>query len=204
MTRSKLQKGISPKDFKAHYWLKEELIDFCRIIGINTSGGKIEISNSVISYLETGIVIPKSEKQDKTPKSDFDWNTETLSLETVISDSYKNTENVRAFFKQLIGSNFKFNVTFMDWMKMNSGKTLGDAVDKYREIALLKKDKIYRTEIAPQFEYNTYIRDFLTNNPDRSMKDAVKSWRLKRENPGLKKYNRTDLDFLQENYNTVN
>ena len=92
----------------------------------------------------------------------------------------------------------------MDWMKMNSGKTLGDAVDKYREIALLKKDKIYRTEIAPQFEYNTYISDFLTNNPDRSMKDAVKSWRLKRENPGLKKYNRTDLDFLQENYNTVN
>jgi len=204
MTRSKLQKGISPKDFKAHYWLKEELIDFCRIIGINTSGGKIEISNSVISYLETGIVIPRSEKQNKTLKSNFDWNTETLSLETVISDSYKNTENVRAFFKQLIGSNFKFNVTFMDWMKMNSGKTLGDAVDKYREIALLKKDKIYRTEIAPQFEYNTYIRDFLTNNPDRSMKDAVKSWRLKRENPGLKKYNRTDLDFLQENYNTVN
>jgi len=204
MTRPKLQKGISPKDFKAHYWLKEELIDFCRIIGINTSGGKIEISNSVISYLETGIVIPRSEKQNKTPKSNFDWNTETLSLETVISDSYKNTENVRAFFKQLIGSNFKFNVTFMDWMKRNSGKTLGDAVDKYREIALLKKDKIYRTEIAPQFEYNTYIRDFFTNNPDRSMKDAIKSWRLKRENPGLKKYNRTDLDFLQENYNTVN
>ena len=39
-TRPNLTKEISIKDF---YWLKSELMKFCKDIGINCSGGKIEI-----------------------------------------------------------------------------------------------------------------------------------------------------------------
>ena len=49
-----LNKNITLKDFKDFYWMKEELVAFCRKIGINSSGGKIEIANRIAKYLQTG------------------------------------------------------------------------------------------------------------------------------------------------------
>ncbi len=197
MIRPKLDKTISINDFRNYYWLKMELIDFCRETGIKRAGGKIEIADRILKYLETGEIIPKSEKEQT--KSNFDWNNETLDVDTLITDNYKNTENVRAFFEKAIGRHFKFNVEFMNWMKSNAGKTLGDSVEKWKEIIEKKKDGNYKTEIAPQFEYNTYIRDFLSDNPQLSTKDAIESWKIKREKPEKKKYNKSDLAFLTRN-----
>ena len=197
MVKPKLGKTISINDFRNYYWLKMELIDFCRETGIKRGGGKIEIADRILKYLETGEIIPKSEKEQT--KSNFDWNNETLDVDTLITDNYKNTENVRAFFGKAIGRHFKFNVEFMNWMKSNAGKTLGDSVEKWKEIIEKKKDSTYKTEIAPQFEYNTYIRDFLANNPELSTKDAIESWKIKREKPEKKKYNKSDLVFLTRN-----
>ena len=198
MIKPKLDKTISINDFKNHYWLKEELIVFCREIGINTTGGKIEVADRIMKYLTTGKIITKPEKEQHRSKSNFDWNNEFLDFNTSISDNYKNTENVRAFFKNAIGNNFRFNVEFMNWMKLSTGKTLGDAVQKWKEIAVKKRDKDYKTEIAPQFEYNTYIRDFLSDNPKLSTKDAIESWKIKREKPEQKKYDKKDLEFIKK------
>lgn len=192
MTRPKLSKGITLAEFKDYYWLKTELVEFCRLIGIRYSGGKIEIANRIIKYLETGEIEPKKTLMAK-PLSTFDWNNEPLSIETVLTDNYKNTENVRRFFKQQIGVGFKFNVPFMNWLKSNTGATLGDAVVQWDVIQNKLKDKNQVKVIAPQFEYNTYIRDFLKDNPGLTRKDAIKCWNIKRELPGAKKYNKNDL-----------
>lgn len=196
MNRPNLDTKISINDFKDHYWLKEELIKFCKTNGIKRTGGKIEIASRILKYLETGETIIGPEKEQQQKKSNFDWNTETLDLNTTITDNYKNTENVRKFFKKSIGSNFKFNVEFMDWMKTSDGKTLGESIEKWKEIAVKKRDKNYKTEIAPQFEYNAYMRDFLNDNPHLLTKDAIESWKIKREKPEKKKYDKSDLDFL--------
>ncbi len=198
MNRPKLDKHISIKDFKDFYWLKEELMQFCRENGINTSAGKIELTNKICHFIVSDEIISNSNDKKTATLSNFDWNVENLDDSTIITDNYKNTENVREFFKQAIGDHFKFNVAFMDWMKANHGKTLREAVDKWIEIADLKKDKNYKTEIAPQFEYNTYFRDFLTDNPNLSTKDAMKSWRMKRDKRGDRKYCKDDLLFLNE------
>jgi len=60
MSRPKLDKEISINDFKDYYWLKEELVGFCRAIGINRSGGKIAIYNRIITFLENGEIIFKT------------------------------------------------------------------------------------------------------------------------------------------------
>lgn len=86
----------------------------------------------------------------------------------------------------------------MNWMKSNAGKTLGDSIEKRKQIAKKKRDKNYKTEIAPQFEYNTYIRDFAKHNLHLSTKDAIESWKIKRDKPGDKKYNENDLGFIQK------
>lgn len=194
MERPTLDKDISLTDFNEFYWLKEELVAFCKIVGISTSGSKIELTSKIHEYLTTGN-IPSNIKIAKLTTSKFDWNNETLDKTTVITDNYKNTENVRAFFISQIGANFSFNVKFMNWMKLNVGKTLNDAMDEWKNLKEIKKDKNYKTEIDPQFEYNRYMRAFLADNPNLSSKDAMRFWKIKRAKRGTNEYERTDLEL---------
>ena len=197
MSCPKLEKGISLKDFQEFYWLKEELITFCKEHNISSTGSKAEITDRVIIFLETGKNTNQSKTEKQKPLSHFDWNSETLSCETIITDNYRNSENVRAFFKTQIGNHFKFNTLFMNWMKENVGKTLKDAINEWNRIYLLKKDKNYKSEIGSQFEYNTYIRDFLADNPGMTIEDARKHWLLKRKARGSRKYSKDDLTNLE-------
>ncbi len=111
----------------------------------------------------------------------------------MITDNYRNTKNVREFFKAHLGNQFKFNVQFMVWMKTAQGKTLKDATEQWlfiqNEMKTNKKDK----NIVPQFEYNTYIRDFFKDNPDKSLQDAIRCWKIKKSKPGDNKYSKSDL-----------
>lgn len=192
--RPKLDNNISAKDFADFYWLKEELVSFCRSEGLTTSGGKIEIAERIEHFLRTGKV--KEERKNSKAKSSFDWNTSVLSLDTVITDNYKNSENVRSFFENQIGDKFKFNVIFMNWIKANAGKTLADAARQYQVIATENKERITKKEIAPQFEYNTYLRDFLADNPTATRGDGIKLWKIKRALRGSNAYSSEDLKFL--------
>jgi hypothetical protein len=178
MKRPELAITISVSDFKNHYWLKSELLSFCRANGINTSGGKIELTTRIEQYLATG----KCDLTLKKPASDsnFDWKNAELNLSTTLTDNYKNTENVRAFMTLHIGSHFKFNTEFMNWTKNNVGKTLSDAIQEWNRIYVLKKKKQQITTIAPQFEYNLFIRDYFANNPTMKLKDAIECWKAKR------------------------
>ena len=62
------------------------------------------------------------------------------------------------FFTEKRGKGFSFNVLFQKWLKNNTGKTYGDAINAYYQI--LEEKKKGKTTIDKQFEYNTYIRDF--------------------------------------------
>ncbi len=195
MNRPKLNKEISPADFSDFYWLKEELVAFCKAQGIHSSGGKIEITKRIRLFLETGEINDTPDFPKAKSVSKFDWNHEVLTLETKITDNYKNSENVRKFLSDRIGKHFRFNVPFMKWTRQNCGKTLRDAIAEWNRIYELKKDKNTRTEIDPQFEYNRYIRAFLSDNPDMTVKDAIKYWKLKRANRGSCEYLKSDLEL---------
>lgn len=185
-----LDKSISIENFRNFYWYKEQLVDFCRVEKLDQKGGKIELANRIEKYLKTGERESSQKKQAKTSR--FDWNTEKLTPRTQITDNYKNTENVRAFFKDQIGNKFRFNVKFMNWMKSAQGKTLEDAVKMWNKISCEARQNNSPKEIAPQFEYNTYIRDFMKDNPGKSIQDAIKGWKMKKSKPGDNKYTKED------------
>jgi hypothetical protein len=197
LKRPILDQNISLADFNDFYWLKVELGTFCKHIGIPATGGKIEMAEKIRHYLLSGEIQAKK-KGTKTPTSNFDWNKEKLARQTIITDSYKNTANVRLFFKTEIGSHFSFNVIFMKWMKDHIGKTLDEAIQEWNRIKILKKDKNYLPEIEPQFEYNQYIRAFSADNPTLSGNDARKFWKLKRAKRGSNAYERNDLSLVGE------
>ena len=49
--------------------------------------------------------------------ANFDWHKDRLTRATPITPSYRNTQNVRRFFKAECGSHFKFDRPFMAWLR---------------------------------------------------------------------------------------
>ena len=196
MKRPALSDQLSVDDFKDFYWLKKELIAFCKTKGINQTGGKLEIAERIITFLQSGAIINHSTKPQIIAK--FNWHHAPLSLDTLITDNYKNTRHVRTFFIEQIGEHFRLNVPFIEWMRTNVGKTMKDAIAEWYKIRDVEKDKNHKREIAPQFEYNRYMRDFLADNPDKSTKDAMRFWKLKRSKAGDHTYSKMDLQLAED------
>ncbi len=63
--------------------------------------------------------------------ADFDWHKDKLTRATPITPSYRNTQNVRRFFKAECGSHFKFDRPFMAWLKDGTPKTIGDGANRW-------------------------------------------------------------------------
>jgi SAP domain-containing new25 len=51
--------------------LKEELVSYCQVKGIKTTGGKFEIADRIVHYLKTGEPSPKKEQLSKKVTSTF-------------------------------------------------------------------------------------------------------------------------------------
>jgi hypothetical protein len=193
MTRPPITTITHGKELKKWYWLKEELVNYCKLTKINYTGTKFEILERVANVLDN-----VSDQKSKTTKqkitSKFDWHSEKLSLDTIITDSYKNSQNVRRFFKLHCGEKFHFSIPFMAFMKSNVGKTLDAAVNEWYRLDEQGKDKNFKSEIPEGNQYNKYIRDFFADNPTKTIKDARHFWKLKRSLPlGRHVYERSDL-----------
>jgi hypothetical protein len=81
-------------------------------------------------------------------------------------------------------------------MKDNAGKTLSDAVEAWIQIHHQKKSGQTPGKIAPQFQYNQYMRDFLADNPSRTPADARHCWNKKKQFKAPHRYEPGDLTFL--------
>ncbi|MFK7981190.1 MAG: DUF6434 domain-containing protein [Saprospiraceae bacterium] len=196
MKRPDLLDIKTEEELRQWYWLKAELVAYCKAIKISYVGNKAEITDRIARILTTGIVEIK--KTNKKGKPNSNWAKEILTLETIITDSYKNGTNTRNFFKKQLDEKFKFNIVFMDWMKANCGKTLKDAVEVWLALEARKKNKNFKSTIPTSNQYNQYMRDFFADNPDKTIKDARKYWLLKRSLSGSNKYERADLKLSGE------
>lgn len=187
--RPNLDKNLDSKTFKEYYYLKEELIDFCRKNNLQTTGGKLELTERIAIFLDTGEITYKANTIRKTKIVG------EITLDTKIEENFVCSEKHRAFYKEQIGNSFSFNVAFQKWLKSNSGKTYQDSINAYYQILEDKKNN--KTTIDKQFEYNTYIRDFFEDNKDKSLELAIKCWKYKKSLKGHNKYEKEDLEILK-------
>lgn len=186
--RPALDKNLDEETFRSYYYLKEELTAFCRANGLLISGSKMELTERIAVYLATGeIKSAETVKKTKTKATQ-------ISEESLIEPDFVCSEKHRVFFKERIGNGFSFNVQFQKWLKANAGKTYAESIAAYHEI-LAEKEK-GPAEIGRQFEYNTYIRAFFEDNPDKSLQQAIQCWNYKKSMPGSNSYERSDLAAL--------
>ena len=188
--RPELTIELKSKEFLEYYYLKEELVYFCRENGLPASGGKTELMERIAYFLDTGKV--SAAKTVRTQKHKIS----TITRDSIIESDFVCSELHRAFFKREIGESFSFNVAFQKWLKSNAGKTYADAIVAYNEIKNTKKPG--KKDIGSQFEYNTYVRDFFEDNKGASLEDAIKCWKYKKSIKGHNKYERTDLKALDQ------
>lgn len=104
--RPRLTKDINIEEFKQYYWLKEELQVFCRVHSLSPTGTKIEITNRVEVFLSTGEILQPVRKA-KCAKVES-----VLSLDTVIKEGHRCSQQVRVFFQDAIGPKFFFLLIF--------------------------------------------------------------------------------------------
>lgn len=62
----------------------------------------------------------------------FDWHSGEITRATLLTKSYRSTQKVRRFFKAECGDGFKFDRSFMAWLKEAVGLTMGEAVDEWQ------------------------------------------------------------------------
>lgn len=186
--RPALDKGLDGKTFRDFYYLKEELVDFCRKNGLPVSGGKTELTDRIACFLDTGKVLPAQPARKKAATI-F-----PIVEDTKIEAGFVCSERHRAFFREHIGTGFTFHVAFQKWLKSNAGKTYKEAIAAYHQIQENKKTE--KTTIEKQFEYITYIRDFFADEQGRSLADAIACWKYKKSLQGHNRYERSDLTAL--------
>lgn len=186
--RPDLDNNLDGKTFREYYYLKEELIDFCRKNDLQTVGGKLELTERIANFLDTGERTYKNHNARRTKIVD------KITLDTIIEENFVCSEKHREFYKAQIGDSFSFNVPFQKWLKTNAGKTYQDSIVAYYQI--LGNKKQHKTTIDKQFEYNNYIRDFFADNKDKSLEQAIKCWKYKKSLKGHNKYEKEDLEIL--------
>lgn len=184
----KIKQNMDIDLFRNTYYLKSELVRFCKENDLQASGSKEELTNRILAYLMSGEKI--KDNHHRTKKIVI----KDITLDTVIEAPFVCSEFHRAFFKKHIGTSFKFNVQFQNWLKQNHGKTYQDAITAYYEIIEYKKN--HKSVIGKQFEYNTYIRDFFLENKDKTLEDAITCWKYKKSQIGTNKYEQSDLEIL--------
>lgn len=168
-------------EFERWYWLRSELVDFCRDHGLGTSGRKPELANRIAHFLNTGQI---QRSTPASPTSTVDWRKAELTLETEITDSYSNTQNMRSFMRLNAADHFKFSNEFMDWMRSNQGKTLADAVAFWLDLDDRKRNGGYREKPLPQNQFNQFTRALSEAVPGISAKEVRRLWAIKRAKPG--------------------
>ena len=188
--RPSLTPSTPVNDFLDYYWLKQELVDFCRAHQLKTTGSKVAITARIAQWLRTGQPPLEPIKSKRKPGSAGPL---LVALDAPITTNYTSSNAVRAFFTSVIGPHFHFTVGLMKFCKENPTKTFGDAVCYWQAEHQRKSDTSLRSEIAPQFEYNQYIRDFRADNPGASLSEAIACWKAKRSKPGSNRYVREDL-----------
>lgn len=99
------------------YWLKEELVAFCKHLGLPYTGGKFALRDRIIYALDhDGQLLPKKAAAKKMSK--FNWANASLTLDTVITDNVSVVPNFRNFMQSKIGNKFSCHSDFMDWVKV--------------------------------------------------------------------------------------
>ena len=105
-------------EFSKYYWYREELIEICRKLGIDSSGLKAELNHNIEEYFKGNLIPPKARK-NKSRTTMRNISPESLTPTTPLLEcAFTFGPKFRDFFSAQTGiKNFKFNVDMVASVK---------------------------------------------------------------------------------------
>jgi hypothetical protein len=176
--RPALTSNLTVQEFKRYYFLKSELLGFCREYGLSSIGSKPDLNARIVTFLETGEVI----KPTLSPRRSGQSAAEELTLETVIWPGMTCNPALGAFFREHIGAGFRFNAAMRNFIHHGAGRSLKEGLEVWRDDQAERRAG-RKDEILPQLEYNRHFREFFAANPDATRDQAIAAWWIKRGSP---------------------
>ncbi|KAA8694673.1 Uncharacterized protein ALO80_03500 [Pseudomonas caricapapayae] len=61
----------------------------------------------------------------------FDWHSDPVTRDTAVDNRYRNTQNVRRFMIGQCGPSFRFDRSFMTWIRNGEAKSMGQVADQW-------------------------------------------------------------------------
>lgn len=173
--RPKLTPALDGQEFLRWYWLKDELIEFARELGVRASGGKELLASRIVAALDGA---PFAEPAAQHPAGGRQL-TDPVTASTVIPPGQRCSQVVRGWFIQKVGDSFRFDQEMREFFAATDGtQTLQDALDHYRATRAQGTKPI-----GSQFEYNRFTRAWHEANPDGSRDELLAAWREYRSRP---------------------
>jgi len=173
--RPALTDALTGAELLRWYWLKDELADFARQLGISASGGKQLLTNRIAARLDgAAFTEPKRE-----PRSGGAQLVGPLTASTAIPAGQRCSQVIRAWFVDQVGPSFRFDAEMRAFFAGVDGtQTMQDALDHY--VATRNQGA---KPIDAQFEYNRFTRAWHEANPLGSRDDLIKAWQEYRARP---------------------
>jgi hypothetical protein len=174
MHRPLLNHTLDAAEFERWYWLKAELLAFCREAGLPRGGSKPELASRIAAYLG-GRPFDAPTRTSRTGPMPLEF-----TLETLIGDGWQCTPSLGAFMRSHCGASFRFNASVRHFVHTQAGHTLAEAVACYRASVSRGAPK---TAIPAQLEYNRHTREFHAKNPGATRQQVLEAWWAKRSRP---------------------
>lgn len=173
--RPSLTSALTGTELRRWYWLKDELADFARQLGIRATGSKNLLTQRIAAHLDgTTFTEPTTTRSSTGAQLSA-----PLTPATVIPRGQRCSQVVRAWFVRQVGASFGFDAEMRDFFARADGtQTMQDALDHYlRTRAQGSKD------IGAQFEYNRFTRAWHTEHPSGTRDELLAAWHEYRRRP---------------------
>lgn len=166
--RPRLSPALTGGELLRWYWLKDELADFARALGVRSTGSKELLTQRLAAALDGR---PFSEPAAKRATGSKQLSG-APTASTVIPKGQRCSQLIRAWFIDQVGSSFGFDSQMREFFANTDGtQTLQDALNHY-----LDTREQGQKSIDSQFEYNRFIRAWYTEHPESSREGLIEAW----------------------------
>ncbi len=172
--RPALTPQMSGVELRRWYWLRSELADLARRVGVSAAGSKAELTDRLAAALD-GHPLPPTAPRRPAAAGQLDG---VLSMNTVIPVGQRCSQVLRAFFTEHIGAAFTFDAAMRGFIADHAGSTLGDAVTHWHATRSAGP-----RPIDAQFELNRFTRQWYLEHPGGIRSDLQQAWTAYRNTP---------------------
>lgn len=148
--RPELSRELTGSEFSRWYWLKDELTEFARTLGVRTTGSKDLLMQRLEATLDNRTFIEPAPKRPAGNKQ----LSGSVTASTVIPKGQRCSQIIRSWFITQVGKSFGFDSEMRAFFaNTDDTQTLQDALNHYLET----RDQGQKS-ISSQFEYNRFTR----------------------------------------------